>query len=56
MNERSRRDLGIGFYDESNDLVKKNQDKYFNDNELRNVFGITINQNPTSDKEVVNKN
>ena len=30
--ERSRRDMGIDFYDESNDLVKHNQDNDFNDN------------------------
>ena len=31
-NERSRRDLGIDFYDESNDLVKNNQDNNLNNN------------------------
>ena len=30
-NERSRRDLGIDFYDESNDIVKNNQDNDLND-------------------------
>ena len=30
-NERSRRDLGFEFYDESNDLVEHNQDNNFND-------------------------
>ena len=31
-NEQSRRDVGLDFYDESNDLVKNNQDSDFNDN------------------------
>ena len=30
-NERSRRRVGLNFYDESNDLVKNNQDNNFND-------------------------
>ena len=29
--ERFRQDFGIGFYDDSNDLVKNNQDIDFND-------------------------
>ena len=33
-NERSRRDLGIDFYDESNDLVKSNQDIDFKRSEI----------------------
>ena len=32
--ERSRRDLGIDFYNESSDLVKDNQDNGFNDNKF----------------------
>ena len=35
-NERSRRDLGIDFYNESNDIVKNNQDNDLNDNKLTN--------------------
>ena len=31
-NERSRRDLGIVFYDDSSDIVKNNQDNDFNEN------------------------
>ena len=54
-NERSRRDLGIDFYNESNDLVKNNQDNDFNDNKLTNIDSITINTNPTSDNEVSTK-
>ena len=51
-NERFRRDLGIDFYNESNDLVKNNQDNDLNDNKLTNIDSITINRNPTSDNEV----
>ena len=54
-NERNRRDLGIDFYDESNDLVKNNQDNDLNDKKLTNLDNITINRNPSSDKEASNK-
>ena len=54
-NERSRRNLGIDFYDESSDLVKNNQDNDFDDNKLTNIDSITINRNHTSDNEVANK-
>ena len=54
-NERSRRDLGINFYNESSDLVKNNQDNDFNNNKLINLDSITINRNPTLDNEVSNK-
>ena len=54
-NERSRRDLGIDFYDESNDLVKNNQDNDFNDNKLINIDSISVNRKPSSDNELSNK-
>ena len=54
-NERSRRDVGLDFYDESNDLVKNNQDNDLNDNKLTNLYSITVNRNPTSDNELANK-
>ena len=54
-NERSRRYLGIDFYNESNDIVKNNQDNNFNDNKLTNVNSITISNNPTDDNHVSNK-
>ena len=54
-NERSRRNLGIDFYNESSDLVKNNQDNDFNNNKLINLDSITINRNPTLDNEVSNK-
>ena len=40
-NERSRRDLGIDFYDESNDLVKKIRDNDFKDDKLTNISQST---------------
>ena len=54
-NERSRRNLGIDFYDESNDLVKNNQDNNLNDNKLTNINSITINNDPFDDNRVSNK-
>ena len=54
-NERSRRDVGLSFYNEEVDLVKNNQDNNLNDNKLTNIDSITINRNPTSDNELVNK-
>ena len=51
-NERSRRDVGLDFYDESSDLVKNNQDKNLNDNKLTNVYSIKIINNPTDDNHV----
>ena len=54
-NERSRRDLGLGFYNEDIDLVKNNQDNDFNDNKLTNLDSIQVNRNPTLDNEVSNK-
>ena len=54
-NERSRRDLGIDFYNESNNLVKNNQNNDFNNNKLTNINSITINNNPTDDNHVSNE-
>ena len=54
-NERSRRDLGIDFYDESNDLVKNNQDNDFNDNKLLNLDSVVVNRSPTLDNELSKK-
>ena len=51
----SRRDVGIGFYDKSSDLVKNNQENDFNDNKLTNIDSNTVNRDPTSDNEVSNK-
>ena len=54
-NERSRRDLGIDFYDESNYLRENNQDNDFNDNKLTKINSITINRNLALDNEISNK-
>ena len=55
-NERSPRDLGIDFYDESNDLVKNNQDKDLNDNNLTTLDSVVVNREPSSDNELGSKN
>ena len=54
-NERSRRDLAIDFYNESNILVKNNQYNDFNSNKLTNLNSISINNNPTDNNHVSNK-
>ena len=54
-NERTRRDVGLDFYNESNDLVKNNQNNDFNNNEITNVKSIEINDTPTNDNHVSNK-
>ena len=54
-NERSRRELGINFYNETNILVKNDQDNNLNNNKLTNLDSITINRNPVLDNEVSNK-
>ena len=54
-NERSSRYLGIDFYNESDDIVKNNQDNDYNDNKLTNSDSVQVNRNPSSDNELVNK-
>ena len=54
-NERTRRDVGLEFYDESNDLVKNNQNNDFNNNEITNVKSIQINDDPITLQDVTNK-
>ena len=54
-NERSRRDVGLDFYDESNDLVKNNQDNDFNNSKIINLDSITVNRNPSLDNELSTK-
>ena len=53
--ERSRRDVGLSFYNEEADLVKNNQDNNLNDNKLTNIDSVQVNRNPSSDNEVANK-
>ena len=54
-NERSRRDLGIDFYNESNDLVENNQDNDLNDNKLTNLDSVIVNREPNLDNKLANK-
>ena len=54
-NERSRRDVGLNFYDENDNLVKNNITNDFNDNKILNVQSIEINNEPINDRDAVNK-
>ena len=54
-NERSRRDVGLDFFNESSDLVKINQHNDLDDKNLTNLDSITVNRDPTSDNELFNK-
>ena len=54
-NERSRRDSGIDFYNESRYLVKNNQDYDLEDKKLTNRDSITVNRNSSLDNQVANK-
>ena len=54
-NERSRRDIGLQFYDESSDLVENNQDNDFSDDKIINLDSVTVSRNPTSDNKLANK-
>ena len=54
QNERSRRDVGLDFYDESSDLVKNSQDNDLNGNKLTNLGSITVNRNPTMNCQIKN--
>ena len=53
-NERSLRDLGLDFYDESSELVKNNQDNELNDNKLINIDRVVFNREPIKDNELAN--
>ena len=53
-NERSRRDVGLDFYDESSDFVKNNQDNDFNDNKLENLDSVSFSGKANLDNELVN--
>ena len=54
-NERSRKDIGLSFYNEEVDLVKVYQDNDFNDKTFTNLVSITVNGNPCLDIELANK-
>ena len=49
---RSRRDLGLDFYDDTNELVKNNQDNDLNYKNLTNLDSIAVNRIPSSDNEL----
>ena len=51
-NERSRRDLGLYFYNKSSDLVKNIQNV---DKKFTNLDIVAVNINPSSDNELANK-
>ena len=55
-NQRNRRDLALAFYNEEVDLVKNNQDKDLIDKKITNLDSITVNRNPSLDKELSKKN
>ena len=54
-NQRSRRDVGINVYNDSNDSLKNNQDNDFDDNKITNFYSIPVNRDPSSDNELSNK-
>ena len=54
-NERSRRDEGIDFYNESYDLIKNNRDNDLNDKKLLNLDSVVVNREPRSENELANK-
>ena len=54
-NKRTRRDLGLDFFDESSDLVKNNQDKTLKDKKLTNLDSIKVRRDPSSNNELANK-
>ena len=54
-NERSRRHVGLDFYNEPNHLVKNSQDNDLNDNKLTNLDSIQVNRTPASDNELASK-
>ena len=55
QNERSRRDLGIYFYDESTDLVRNSQNNDLNDKKLTNIDSITVKREATLDNDLSSK-
>ena len=54
-NERTRRDVGLEFYDEANDLVENNQNNDFKNYSLTNIKSIQINDDPISPQDATNK-
>ena len=54
-NEGNRGDLGLDFYDESNDLVKNIKKKFFDDSILTNLDRVSVNKIPLINDEVSSK-
>ena len=54
-NERSRRHLGMDFFDESSNLIRNNQDNDYNDKKPTKKDSTIIDRNPTSDNEIAVK-
>ena len=54
-NERSRRDLGLSFYDEEVDLGTKNQNNDFNNIKITNVRSFQIIDRPANDNDAMYK-
>ena len=54
-NEQSRRDVGLDFYNDSNDSVKNNQYNDLKDNKLTNLDSVQVNRIPTSDNEIASE-
>ena len=54
-NEQARQDLGICFYNESNDLVKDNHTTISMIKKVTNLDSITVTRNPNSDNQSANK-
>ena len=53
--ERSTRDCGIDFINESTDSGKNYRVKTFNDNKLTNFDNIAVDRDPSSDNELKNQ-
>ena len=54
-NGQSSRDIGLQFYDESNDLVKINQDTNFNEFEFLNIDNLSNKSGHNLDKDLTTK-
>ena len=54
-NERSRRDRGLDFYNESRDILKNNQDNILIGKKITNIDSILVNREPILYNEVANK-
>ena len=52
---RSRQKLGKIYYNESSDLVRKNQQKIFNDTMLTKMDRKTVNGEPIRDNDLAKK-